>query len=340
METLTLESEIVKGWGGRETPEAAGAPAAPSARPGDAGPVVSLPCLFIHNVTKRDEKRALELSEKWAQMGSKSDRQRKLSDKYMLGRDKKAAESLFLNASALLGRGVERCAFVTITTAQNLSYWTPEGWKAARDRFRSWSGHKNGLAYVFGAGRDWCRVIEPQRRGAIHWHILIDCGVDIRAGVDFEAFERRDYRSAGPALRGLWSRMRESAKRYGLGRVEIMPVKSDKWEAAARYVGKYISKGIAREGWERYCDGKVKPDHARRVGFSAGGWRVSNTQFSWLVSGSEWREAVKWFAISNGCEDYGDLRRIFGKRWAWRNRENIMEGFKEFRENPNENTPF
>lgn len=327
-DSLTLADDLVNGLEGMgergKGPEQPGAPA-----PGGSAPGASpLPSLFVHNVIGHDEKQAA-LSAKWkAERRSKTTDGKRTFDVPFVARDRKTAESLFLNASALLGRGVERCAFVTITTQQNLSYWTPEGWEAARTRFRSFVGNKGGLAFVFG-DCDWCRVIEPQRRGAIHWHLLIDVGRDIRSGVDFEAFGRKDYRSAGPELRGMWSRMRESAKRYNLGRVEIMPIKSEKWEAAARYVGKYISKGIKREVWEYLCDEKERPSHSRRVGYSTGGWRRANSNFMWLESGSEWRKAVQYFALSNGLETYSSLSEVFGKKWAFFNRKTIQEGYGE-----------
>lgn len=306
------------------TPEPARDPDAPPARKGGAGTVVPLPCLYSNNVI-RDDENSRQLSAKFKAKKEEKRREKarkKCSSLSSVGNtqyDRKAAQSLFLNASELLGRGVERIAFVTLTTSANNSYWTKEGWEKARSMFRSWTGNKTGLAYVFGSGRDWCRVIEPQRRGAIHWHMLVDCGIDIRTGVDFEAFALGDYRTASPALRGMWARLRDSCKRYGFGRSSIEPIKSEKWEAAARYVGKYIGKGIRREAQELLCENVLRPDHARRVGFSAG-WKVANTRFMWLESGSDWRKGVEVFADLLQCENMGELSRKVGKTWAYRNR--------------------
>ena len=278
---------------------------------GVGGPAAHLPCLYVNNVISKGKR--------------KGDFGRKRSNENpILSSDRKAGESLFLNASALLARGVDRCAFVTITTPENLSYWTMEGWREARERFRSWTCNKSGLAYVFGEC-DWCRVIEPQKRGAIHWHLLLDTGQDIRTGCDFEAFNLGDYRTAPPALRGMWARMRESAKRYKLGRVEIMPTKSDKWEAAARYCGKYICKGVKREQWEKFKEQKERPAHTRRVGFSRGGWRVANPNFAWIEQGTQWREAVALFAEKVGAQTMQELSEILGKKWAFYCHENIWD---------------
>lgn len=310
-------------------------------RDGVAGGGSPLPCLYIHNVTRQCEnlsQKQAQISDKWRgnQGLAKADRGRLCGS--ITGREKKAGNMLFLNAANLLQRGVERCAFVTITTPENMSYWEKKGWEKARALFRSWIGHKTGLPYVFGFGRDWCRVIEPQRRGAIHWHMLIDLGegVDIRTGVDFQAFKNRDYRTASPALRSIWARMRESGKAYKLGRVEIMPVRDPKWEACARYVGKYLSKAVQREVWENACDQKVRPLHARRVGFSKGG-RVATIHYSWLNEGREWRRGVELLAIACGAENYGDLKEILGPKWAWNNRdviENPSDYDRKDQENP------
>ncbi len=285
------------------------------------GGVAALPCLYVNNVNGKGKKKG-------------SFGRKRSNENPFLSSDRKAGESLFLNASALLSRGVDRCAFVTITTPQNLSYWTMEGWKEARKRFRGWTCGKGGLSYVFGEGCDWCRVIEPQKRGAIHWHLLLDTGQDIRTGCDFEAFNRGDYRTAPPALRGMWARMRESMKGYKLGRPEIMPVKSDKWEAAARYCGKYICKGVKREQWEKLADQKERPAHTRRVGFSRGGWRVANPNFAWIEHGEEWRNAVGCFARRIGVESYDGLSELLGKKWAFYCHEAIWDVWEQEQAGP------
>lgn len=297
-----------------------GPPPAPP-RAGGAGGGSALPCLYTNNVIKKTEKTA-QLSARFKEI-LEENRKKSYAKKYFGKRqvqsyDRKAAQTLFLNSAGLLSRGIERIAFVTLTTGQNHSYWTKEGWGAARSKFRSWSCNRTGLASVFGPSCDWVRVIEPQRRGAIHWHMLIDCGVDIRTGVDFEAFARGDYRTAGPVLRRMWASLRKSCKAYGFGRSSIEPIKSDKWEAAARYVGKYISKGIGREVQEFQCEGVLRPDHARRIGYSAG-WKLANTNFAWVDGGEIWRRGVGIFAEIMDCRDMNDLRWKVGKSWAYRN---------------------
>jgi hypothetical protein len=124
--------------------------------------------------------------------------------------------------------------------------------------------------------------------------------------------------------------MRKSAKAYRLGRCEIMPIKSDKYLAAARYLSKYISKGIVREVCEKESEWKQKPSHSRRVGFSSG-WRVANTRFAWLSDSADtWRRGVSRFADFLGITSYEDLKKVCGKKWAYDNREYIQSlGFNQ-----------
>lgn len=240
------------------------------------------------------------------------------------GYDKKCCEMVFKNASALLENRIPYCAFFTITTPQNLSYWNKDGWQEARKRFRSFVSHKTGMEKVFGSKCNWMRVIEPQKRGAIHWHVLVDTGMDIRTGVDFEAFKRKDYRSASPALRGIWSRMRDVAKKYKLGRCEIMPIRVDAYEATARYVAKYLSKTIKTEVNAKRDDYLKRPEHSRRIGFSVG-WRVATSRFAWLGDSADtWRRGVQIFHDSLFLDSYEDFKKVLGVKWAWNNRKYIM----------------
>jgi len=335
-----LETVIEDGFEGATSP-------APSPVRGSVRGGVALPCLLIHNVIRQIEtqsQKSVNLSSRWhcSKEAAKSDLhpEKRLGKRISSNREKKCAETLFLNAGHLLKRNLNGCAFVTITTPQNLSYWTKEGWAEARNRFRSWIGNKTGLPFVFGSNRDFCRVIEPQRRGAIHWHLVIDCGVDIRSGVNWDAFKAGDYRSAPPALRAMWSRMRESAKKYRLGRTEIMPIRSGAWEAAARYVGKYISKGIVREVTEAACEGVYRPKHSRRIGYSVG-WRVASMNFSWCESGRDWRKGVEMLAAHVGAVDVADLKNVLGPKWAYFNKDVILNGISPISyADPDETIPF
>lgn len=220
---------------------------------------------------------------------------------------RKKATALGENAKALIELvGLERVGFVTLTFPDKPSVGE------AQRRLKS---------LMRNHGREWfaryIRVGEMQVRGVVHYHFLADCGFDLRTGFDFAAVGRGDYRSACPELRKLWGEMREILPRYRFGRSEVMPIKST-LEAAARYVGKYLSKGDTNS----VIGGVQWPKGARRLGYSQrGGWRVWKSPhcFAWREHGGEvWRSIVAGVADELGCRDMDELREKLGSRWAWR----------------------
>lgn len=164
-------------------------------------------------------------------------------------------------------------------------------------------------------------MLERQKSGRIHYHLLVVTDEDIRTGVDFQAFGRKDYRSAPDPLRREWKSLRKTAPRYRFGRTELLPVMSN-GEAIGRYVGKYISKHIdARE---------TRDKGARLVEYSRGA-RLATTRFAWATdNASSWRRKVGLF-VDMVASVNGDPRRSFdmlkdhlGPRWGYKWREFIL----------------
>ena len=166
---------------------------------------------------------------------------------------------------------------------------------------------------------DYVGVVERQKSGRIHYHLLVNVGVDIRSGVQFGEIANTNYSSAPKALRDEWAFWRKTAPKYRFGRTELMPVKSTS-EAIGRYVGKYIAKHME----VRHESDK----NARLVRYSKGS-KIATTRFMYLSEGSSlWREKVSVFAhmvaSSHGCEPtFEGLRSILGPRWAYNHREII-----------------
>ncbi len=176
------------------------------------------------------------------------------------------------------------------------------------------------------------RVSERQSSGRWHFHLVVVCKQDIRLGVDFEAIKQRRYKDgANTALRAAWAFWRNTAKNYGFGRTELLPVRKT-GEALAAYVAKYISKGFAY---------RQQRDKGARLYSVIGGSRACSSRFSFYSPKSiQWRQkvamwAASWsgvfsrVAVSGGHQaaealTYDDLASFFGKRWAWRCREDIM----------------
>jgi hypothetical protein len=170
--------------------------------------------------------------------------------------------------------------------------------------------------------RDYLGVMERQKSGRIHYHLLVALDRDIRTGFDFAQVHEQNYSSASPCLRAEWSFWRKTAPSYGFGRTELLPIKSST-EAIAKYVGKYIAKHME-------CR-QVDDKGVRLVRYSRGA-RAGTTRFQFQSEGSaEWRRKLAIFAEivqarhpdQKVCE-LSDLSKVLGKRWAYNHREFIL----------------
>jgi hypothetical protein len=124
----------------------------------------------------------------------------------------------------------------------------------------------------------------------------------------------RDYRSANDALRSEWKFLREIAPRYGFGRTELLPIKSNR-EGIAKYVGKYLGK---------HHDSRREADKGIRLVEYTRGARIANTKHAGVGFGARnWRKRVELFAATFGCSTLDHIRAKFGPRWAYNYRDFI-----------------
>ena len=217
--------------------------------------------------------------------------------------------------------GINHIGFLTLTFADDVQCH-----KEATKRFNSLATNVLNVRYS-----QWVRVSERQKSGRWHFHLVVVSKQDIRRGVDFAAIAKRDYKSASPALRSEWFFWRTTAKRYGFGRSELLPVKKT-GEALASYVAKYISKGFSYR--------RDEDKGARLVSYSKNA-RVCGSRLSFVGGRShEWRLRCKLFldnlyfrhyqqTIAGGLLPlepftYDDMPSLFGARWAWRLRDKIL----------------
>lgn len=169
---------------------------------------------------------------------------------------------------------------------------------------------------------EYVGVMERQKSGRIHYHLLVVLKADIRTGFDFDAIANQDYKSASAALRSEWAFWRKTAPAYGFGRTELLPIRSTT-EAIAKYVGKYIAKHIEA----RHLEDKG----VRLVRYSTGA-RAGTTRFQFQSPGSsEWRRKLAIFAQivqtthpTRRVATLSDLTEVLGKRWAYHHREFIL----------------
>lgn len=168
---------------------------------------------------------------------------------------------------------------------------------------------------------DYVGVMERQKSGRIHYHLLVALDSDIRTGFQFSDIAKNDYRSASPSLRKEWSFWRSTAPKFGFGRTELLPIKSS-IEAMGKYVGKYIAKHIDHRNDEDKGVRLVRYSHGARAG---------TTRFQFQSPGSmEWRRKLAIFAQivqhyhpETCINKLEDLTRVLGPRWAYLNRDFI-----------------
>ena len=227
----------------------------------------------------------------------------------LTGGHKRSAFVLSFEIMALAKEfGIDRLGFLTLTFADLVL-----DLKEANRRFNSLNTHVLKGRYLRGVV-----VPERQKSGRVHYHLLVVLRADIRSGCDFAAFERKDYRSANPALRSEWAFWRKTAPLYGFGRHELLPVKSNA-EGIARYVGKYISKHVGER-----VEGDKGARLVRYLGYPRG-TRKATCRFGWVNENAWlWRHKLAAFAERNGCRDTDDLGKLFGPRWAYRCQVAIM----------------
>ena len=236
----------------------------------------------------------------------------------LTGPHKKTANALSWNVAYLCQKyGHDRVGFLTLTFADHVT--DP---KEAQRRFKSLSVHVLTVRYA-----EYIRVIERQKSGRIHYHLLVVLPDDIRTGFDFGAVSRQDYSSANNHLRREWAYWRKTAKPYGFGRTELMPIKGSA-EALGQYVGKYIGKHI----------GSRKPEDkgVRLVAYTRGA-RIASSRHTPIGSQCDknWRAKVETFARQMtvalraqnpnhpGIHSLEDIAFNFGKKWAYHWRDYI-----------------
>lgn len=266
----------------------------------DASGAAALPCLNSHNSIDETENNPPKLT----------------------GHAARRSFTVKENAARFIHAvGLDRVGFLTLTF--------PEPMLDHKQASRRWDSlNTNFLSSVFPC---WQRVFERTKKGNVHYHLLVDCREDVRTGFDFDLYftalqmrkmrlpyrhiERQAFRSANVYLRSLWQELREKLPNYGFGRHELLPIRTN-IEAAAKYVGKYVSKDMNHFDQDK---------GVRRISYSKGQVR-SSSNFAWHSEGSqEWRRKVNVLAHFLGMEDMHDFKARFGPRWAYFLADTIMD---------------
>ncbi|ENJ1622211.1 hypothetical protein ACEYZO_004935 [Escherichia coli] len=260
----------------------------------------SLPCLYSNNSTEN-----ILNSLRFDSLEAAQDAAFKLNTQI-----RKSASCLAWNVDFLCSKfGIKNLGFLTLTFRDHVL--DP---KEAQRRFNSLRTHVLRERYLADI-----RVMERQKSGRIHYHLLVVIGEDVRTGFDFEACANGDYRSANQRLKQEWAFWRKTAKAYGFGRTELLPIKSNS-ECIARYVGKYISKHF--ETRQHRDKGVRLVEYSRNA-------RIASTRMQFISEGSAaWRRKVGIFchyiAENTGCSPtFEGVRSVLGPKWAYQWRKFI-----------------
>lgn len=242
---------------------------------------------------------------------------------------KKSTTALEMNVKAFIEVfGLNKVGFLTLTFADDVT--DP---KEAQRRFHSL--RTNFLKRHFP---EYIAVYERTKKGRIHFHLIVNVRVDIRRGLNFREIAEGRYSSANPALRQLWALLRENVHKYGFGRTELLPVKTNS-KGLARYVSKYISKHINSRKPEDKGYRLVRTSMDKKSM-----WKIANSNFAFVSKGSkEWRRKLKkWVERlipymkrwaewnyrtlpSITQDNYNTvLASVLSPKWAFKNREIIV----------------
>jgi hypothetical protein len=247
---------------------------------------------------------------------------------------KRVAFALQENVKRLLSLApdISYLGFLTLTFKENVT--CP---KEASRKFHSFNTHFLMPSPNFS---HWLAVRERQKRGAWHYHILVILKSDVRTGFNWQNYDAalkfrdpksvyrsknnkayRDYmraalKTASPELKKYWQELRLACAKYGFGRSEMLPIKSNV-KAMTLYVGKYISKELGE---------RDKRDKGVRLINYSKGWVKNSSNFQWNTDGSqEWRRKLRLFARLCGCDDMYNLNKKLGSSWAYHYLEDIVK---------------
>ncbi len=196
---------------------------------------------------------------------------------------RKSAYALELNVKAFIDRfGINKVGFMTLTFSDHVT--CP---KEAQRRFNSL--RTNFLKHHY---KHYIRVIERTKSGRIHYHLLVATNDDIRRGLNFQQIAARVYKTANDAIKRHWKNLRTAMPKYGFGRCELLPVKTNSKGLAryvAKYIGKHIDSRISNDKGIRLCQTSIDKSSQ---------WKVATSNFQFASLGSKlWRAKLKAWVL-------------------------------------------
>ena len=222
--------------------------------------------------------------------------------------------------------GKERVGILTLTFKENL--------QDMKESQRRW----NNLSRIINREKKFqvlVKVIEPQKRGAVHYHLIVKTEKNIRGQIDWEIYERmgkesctKDKRKLGkelaktaePHMVELWGWLRKKCKSTGFGRSELMPLK--KPDHVKNYIGKYLEKDMQDNSLKK----GGKNHGMRMITYGRNAPKVASKKFTWNSGhGCLYRLRLKYWAKARGIKDEEEMEELFGPRWSYVIYKQVME---------------
>jgi hypothetical protein len=119
--------------------------------------------------------------------------------------------------------------------------------------------------------------------------------------------------NCAPLLSQLHGLLRKKGPLYGIGRMELVPVRSS--EAIGFYLGGYLSKSKVHK--------PADAQRSRPVNYSQDCPRAMRGKFSWNEAGWLYRAKVRIWARGHGCTSLEAVAALFGPHWAYHHRQAI-----------------
>ena len=227
--------------------------------------------------------------------------------------------------------GLQNCGFLTLTFPDNVV-----DHKEASRRFNNMNRRYLGTFYG-----EWIWARERQKRGAWHYHLVVQCKGDIRTGFDWDEYrqwltdysqgKRRRLRTGNPLLRSLWEmNNRALPLRVRPCRAPPDPQDGRCCRLLRGQVHFQANRPTARGRQRRPFNGPF-----RRVRS-----RVPKVQLE-QRGGQEMARKPRPFAIhACGCTDHDEFLEKAPQKWAYRYRKDIMSYHRHFAERYPEEAPF
>jgi hypothetical protein len=208
-------------------------------------------------------------------------------------------DNLFLRYS------VTMVLFITLTFAADLH--------STKEAHRLLNSFMNDIRVRYSK---YIWVLQPQRSGRIHYHLLVPVDFDTHQGTDLDPWKNRTrytdadrLKAMGPQFRGESDWWQEKAPRHNFGRVEVAPIYSN---------GEAIRDYLTRQDWRtsHWPFEEEKSFHFWSCSRSA---RAGSVKFSWYTPGGRLcRQRLREWAHQQGCDTYEELPTKLGPHWGYR----------------------